>query len=184
MRYERSMLASLVSGKWKEGDGDKEIFIDRDGTRFKYILDYLRSDRLHVPHLSDRSTLKDEFDFFGIDADMSKVSVVDDFTAIDQLSKEIKEHERIIEEKKKKIAAMKRSYYIANEFSSRAEDKGLCMMIPVGRSVDKELLRGCLVARGLQVVAYHTDEYDRDTVEISISGSKQVEQTDDWQIFR
>lgn len=63
MRYERSMLASLVSGKWKEGDGDKEIFIDRDGTRFKYILDYLRSDRLHVPHLSDRSTLKDEFDF-------------------------------------------------------------------------------------------------------------------------
>ena len=42
---ESCMLSNLVSGNWKEcGTGsDEEIFIDRDGTYFRYILNYFRS---------------------------------------------------------------------------------------------------------------------------------------------
>lgn len=44
-RTESCMLSNLVSGNWKEcGAGSKdEIFIDRDGTYFRYILNYFRS---------------------------------------------------------------------------------------------------------------------------------------------
>ncbi|GAX22436.1 hypothetical protein FisN_14Hu050 [Fistulifera solaris] len=72
MFYEDSMLASLVSGRWKEGNGEDEIFIDRDGRRFGFLLNYLRSDRVYLSESSDQAALEDEFEYFGIDADMSK----------------------------------------------------------------------------------------------------------------
>jgi hypothetical protein len=38
---ESSMLASMCSGQWQEGE-EEEIFIDRDGTHFRYILNHFR----------------------------------------------------------------------------------------------------------------------------------------------
>ena len=41
---ESSMLRSMVSGNWVETeDSNEEIFIDRDGTYFRYILNWFRS---------------------------------------------------------------------------------------------------------------------------------------------
>ena len=171
-RYEGSMLTSLLSGKWKEGEGgENEIFIDRDGRRFGYILDYLRSNRVYLPDLSDQSALKDEFEFFGIEADMSKVSVKDDFETIIELVDEIAEHEATIEQKKKKIAVIKESYRLANDFSSRAETQGLYLRHNIGKDVDKELLRSCLQSRGLHVVTYG-DESGVEYVDICTIGRK------------
>lgn len=171
MRYEGSMLASLVSDKWKEADGEDEIFIDRDGCHFKYILDYIRSDRVYVSNLSELSALKLEFDYFGIEADMSKVSVKDDFETIIELVDEIAEHEATIEQKKKKIAVIKESYRLANDFSSRAETQGLYLRHNIGKDVDKELLRSCLQSRGLHVVTYG-DESGVEYVDICTIGRK------------
>ena len=41
---ESSMLSAMVSGHWKESSPtpSDEIFIDRDGTHFRYILNYYR----------------------------------------------------------------------------------------------------------------------------------------------
>ena len=125
VQYEGSMLASLISGKWKEGEGENEIFIDRDGRLFGFILAYLRSGQAYVTDLSDQLALKDELDYFGIDADMSQIHLRDDFVSMDRLTKGIKKLEKSIEEKKKKRAAMKESYRIANEFSERLETQGL-----------------------------------------------------------
>lgn len=45
-RDQESMLATLVSGRYSvDRQPDGSIFIDRDGTHFRYILNYLRGDR-------------------------------------------------------------------------------------------------------------------------------------------
>ncbi|GAX25729.1 potassium voltage-gated channel Shal-related subfamily D member 1 [Fistulifera solaris] len=159
-RYEGSMLASLISGKWKEGEGDEEIFIDRDGRRFGYILEYLRSDRVHLPHLSARSALMEEFEYFGIDADESKILVQHDFMCIDQLKKEIIVHQAAIAEKEREVAAILESYRMAKEFSEYVKTWGLNLMmqISVQKTVDREMLRECLLSRGLKVENYNVKE--------------------------
>ena len=46
----KSMLAAMFSGRHKlETTGDGSFFIDRDGTHFRYILNYLRNDELILP---------------------------------------------------------------------------------------------------------------------------------------
>jgi hypothetical protein len=160
MRFEGSMLASLISGKWKEGEGDEEIFIDRDGRRFGYILEYLRSDRVHLPHLSARSALMEEFEYFGIDADESKILVQHDFMCLDELKKEIMVHQAAIAEKEREVAAILESYRMAKEFSEYVKTWGLNLMmqISVQKNVDRELLRECLLSRGLKVDNYNVKE--------------------------
>ncbi|GAX25731.1 hypothetical protein FisN_14Lh051 [Fistulifera solaris] len=170
-RLERSMLASLIAGTWKEGNGQNEIFLDRDGKLFAYILAYLRSDRVYVPDLSVQSALRDEFQYFGIDADMSKVSVTDDFVTINELGKEIKRSEKSNLQKAKKIAAIKESYRLVGEFSVRAETQGLFLRHDIDDDVDTELLRACLLSRGLHVVNYHTDSMPH-TVDLCAIGLK------------
>lgn len=76
-RCEGSMLASLISNHWREGITDEPIFIDRNGRIFEYILDYLRTDKVHLPSSVSPVALEEEFDFYGIDADMTKVHCMD-----------------------------------------------------------------------------------------------------------
>ena len=45
---ESSMLSAMVSGHWKESAPSDEIFIDRDGTHFRYILNYYRGGESRV----------------------------------------------------------------------------------------------------------------------------------------
>ena len=65
-RCEGFMLASLISGHWKEGNSDEPIFIDRSGLLFQYILDYLRNNKFHLPATVSRDAVKDEFEYYGI----------------------------------------------------------------------------------------------------------------------
>ncbi|GAX22447.1 hypothetical protein FisN_14Hu061 [Fistulifera solaris] len=146
------MLAKLVSGTWKEGDGANEIFIDRDGERFKYILDYLRNDRVHLPDIPSQKALEADFDYFGIDADMSKISVMDDFSAIEELNLQILEHIKDIKEKKMRVAAIRESYRLANKFSRFAEGGHARLLIE--EDINKKILSSCLLARGLHVIRF------------------------------
>ncbi len=171
MKYEGSMLASLVSGKWKEGCGENEIFIDRDGARFRYVLEYLRTDRVFVHDRLDQAALEVEFDYFGIDADSNKMTMMkDDFASIIAITEEIKELEDLLIRKRNEKSAIQESYRLANEFSIRSEIQGLFLRHNIGRNIDKELLRGCLSSRGLHVVSYSSDEVVNPTVDICVAG--------------
>ncbi len=172
MRYEGSMLASLISGKWKEGEGDEEVFIDRNGRRFEWVLDYLRSDRAYVPDLSDQLALKEELDYFGIAVDMSKVSVTDDFVTINELSQEIKVHKATIAQKEKRIAAIKESYRLAGEFAGYSENEKLKVRLSVNKDVDTEMLRRCLLSRGLHVVRSGSKESGAPSLFLCVIGQK------------
>ncbi|GAX10775.1 hypothetical protein FisN_UnNu008 [Fistulifera solaris] len=172
MHYEGSMLASLISGKWKEGEGDVEIFIDRNGRRFEWVLDYLRSDRAYVPDLSDQLALKEELDYFGIAVDMSKVSVTDDFVTINELSQEIKVHKATIAQKEKRIAAIKESYRLAGEFADYSENEKLKVRLSVNKDVDTKMLRRCLLSRGLHVLRSGSKESGAPTLYLCVAGQK------------
>jgi hypothetical protein len=49
LKFENTMLATLVLDKWRTGCKEEIIFIDRDGERFKYILDWYRDGKINLP---------------------------------------------------------------------------------------------------------------------------------------
>jgi hypothetical protein len=42
--YPDTMLARMISDEWSNED-DQEVFIDRNGPRFQYVLDYMRDQK-------------------------------------------------------------------------------------------------------------------------------------------
>ena len=67
-RESESFLASMFSEKfdWKK-EGDESFFIDRDGTFFQHILDYLRDGKLSEHVIEDYgSQLQKEAEFYGL----------------------------------------------------------------------------------------------------------------------
>lgn len=58
---------ALFSGKWKN-DNDKPVFIDRDGSLFRFVLEFLRNGVVELQGLSEPTlrNVKREFDFFGL----------------------------------------------------------------------------------------------------------------------
>lgn len=83
-----ALSARLVSGKWEEGNGNKKscfidcdknpFFIDRDGTLFQYVLDYLHTGKHCFPPSVSAAAMKEEFEYYGIDVDLSQVNKTDD----------------------------------------------------------------------------------------------------------
>ena len=79
-----AMSARLVSGKWEEANDDKKpffidceknpFFVDRNGLLFQYVLDFLRTNKLCFPPTVSPAAMKEEFEYYGIDVDMSKVN--------------------------------------------------------------------------------------------------------------
>jgi BTB/POZ domain len=67
--FPESMLARLVSETWNEQDNDTPIFIDRSGSRFELVLDYLRDGTVDVPISMSRRALLIDFDYYGIQVD-------------------------------------------------------------------------------------------------------------------
>jgi hypothetical protein len=73
------MLAVMFSGRHTTTtDHDGRYFIDRDGTHFRYILNYLRDGNTYLP--SDNQQLMDELYeevcFYGIEALMQKLDAL------------------------------------------------------------------------------------------------------------
>eukprot|EP00554_Chaetoceros_debilis_P010713 CAMPEP_0194110624 /NCGR_PEP_ID=MMETSP0150-20130528/9830_1 /TAXON_ID=122233 /ORGANISM="Chaetoceros debilis, Strain MM31A-1" /LENGTH=187 /DNA_ID=CAMNT_0038799853 /DNA_START=556 /DNA_END=1116 /DNA_ORIENTATION=+ len=64
-KHPESMLARSASAQWQE-DPEAEIFIERDGFRFRYILDYLRDDKLALPGTESRETIISELEYYGV----------------------------------------------------------------------------------------------------------------------
>lgn len=71
MKFEYTMLAKLVSAKWKSKKSEAAIFIDRDGERFKYILDFYRDGEILVPKTVALEVIKNDAMYFGLPEDVS-----------------------------------------------------------------------------------------------------------------
>ena len=62
-----SMLARIASELWQEDpEAEAEIFIEGNGFRFQYILDYMRHDILTLPRTESRDMIIAELEYYGI----------------------------------------------------------------------------------------------------------------------
>jgi hypothetical protein len=68
-RCRGSRLAQWIA----DHDEEQPLFIDRNGMLFQYVLDYLRTHKLLVPPSVSRAALQEEFAFYGIPVDMTKI---------------------------------------------------------------------------------------------------------------
>jgi len=74
-RYPSCMLNKICSRTWVQADAEtatvkeaaEEIFIDRNGERFQYILDYMRDSRVELPLSIPRSQFVMDMDYFNLD---------------------------------------------------------------------------------------------------------------------
>ena len=76
-RDPNSMLAAMFSGKFEmEPRGDGAFFIDRDGTHFRFILNYLRTGKLTSPEgEAALKELQEEAEFYQIEGLIEKLKV-------------------------------------------------------------------------------------------------------------
>ena len=73
-----SMLAAMFSGKFEmEPRGDGAFFIDRDGTHFRFILNYLRTGKLTLPDGAKfLKELAEEAEFYQIQGILDKLKLM------------------------------------------------------------------------------------------------------------
>jgi hypothetical protein len=72
-----TMLAKMISEAWEnENDKDKPLFIDRDGDKFSYVLDYLRYGSIDLPHSIPKTMFQRELDYYGITAEDETVKAM------------------------------------------------------------------------------------------------------------
>lgn len=64
--YPNTMLACSASKHWQE-DPESEIFIERDGERFKFCLDYLRDGRAMLPIVISKEAVIQDLMYYGVD---------------------------------------------------------------------------------------------------------------------
>jgi BTB/POZ domain len=64
-QYPDTMLFQSASEIWKE-DPEAEIFIPRNGSRFQYVLDYLRDGILSLPSSESEEDILLELEYYGV----------------------------------------------------------------------------------------------------------------------
>ena len=85
-------IATIAYERWIE-DAEAEIFIDRDGSRFAYCLDYARDGKAHLPPMISKDALKGDLEFYGVEeidlVNLSQTSTPNVLENIDLLNKRI-----------------------------------------------------------------------------------------------
>ncbi|CAB9525465.1 expressed unknown protein [Seminavis robusta] len=64
--YPDTMLAKIISKTWQH-DPNSEVFIDRDGERFRYVLDYMRDQKAFVAMNVSKASIIKELEYFGFE---------------------------------------------------------------------------------------------------------------------
>jgi hypothetical protein len=65
--YPETMLARLISDTWQSDDRDTPIFIESDGEQFRYILQYMRHKKIHLPNTISKAAVLQDLDYFGFE---------------------------------------------------------------------------------------------------------------------
>jgi len=74
--HPETMLARMASQEWNP-DTDKKLFIERDGERFRYVLDYLRDGKAMLSIDVSKEALLVDMEFYGISASEESITVQD-----------------------------------------------------------------------------------------------------------
>ena len=73
-QFPDSMLRRLTSEAWNRED-DAEIFIERNGQRFQYVLDFMRDSTVALPLAIPRAQFVLDLEYYNIDYEDSKITL-------------------------------------------------------------------------------------------------------------
>ena len=76
-KFPGSLLERCASKTWNEGDD--EVFIEGDGTRFRQVLDYMRHSEVTLPRGESTASFLKELEYYGIEYDKDKIMNSNDF---------------------------------------------------------------------------------------------------------
>ena len=71
-QYPDSMLTKSASKEWYDSD-EKEIFIERDGSTFKYVLNFMRDGKVALPLTQTKAATILELEYFNINFDPANI---------------------------------------------------------------------------------------------------------------
>jgi hypothetical protein len=96
-KFPSTMLAKMVSETWQK-DPEATLFIDENGDRFQYCLDYMRRNEVWIPLSVPKEALLQDLDYYGFeDVDPSKIcGGSSTLAAARHLIKCKKEHEKVL----------------------------------------------------------------------------------------
>ena len=154
-RFEGSMLASLISDQWIEDNTIEPIFIDREGQLFEYVLDYLQTGKVFLPRSVSLIALEKEFEYYGIDADMTNVHDLYGFEHLRMIKEEIGVQEAHLEMLKSEALAIQLCMFTELEYLKHLSHKSDSVNFDIPRGYEnynKRLFKECLSARGLVYV--------------------------------
>jgi len=90
-QHPNTMLARISSKQWQE-DPESEIFIDRNGDRFQYCLDYLRDGSVVLPVTVPKKAVLQDLAYYSIeDVDESSITTDSD-SILDRFQKSMEKH--------------------------------------------------------------------------------------------
>ena len=120
-RYPESMLATLISKKWSAKDSSKAIYIDRDGPRFQFVLDFLRDGVVHLPSSTSKEALRTELAYYGLpeDADIKEGGL-----GLSRIAGVMKKLKTKLEEYKEKVTATSALIEALSDATSRHTNRG------------------------------------------------------------
>lgn len=64
-RHPNTMLCNLVSQRWQPDENDEPLFIDRNGHRFQFVLDWMRDGEVNLPVTESYEAFRQELEYFG-----------------------------------------------------------------------------------------------------------------------
>ena len=67
-QYPDSMLSKSASKEWHDSE-KKEIFIERDGSKFKFVLDFMRDGKVVLPISQAKAAIIAELEYFNFEFD-------------------------------------------------------------------------------------------------------------------
>jgi hypothetical protein len=96
-RFPETMLAKMVSETWQK-DPEATLFIDENGDRFQYCLDYMRRKEVWIPLSVPKEALLQDLDYYGFEnVDPGKIyGGSSNLAAALHLIKCKKEHEKVL----------------------------------------------------------------------------------------
>lgn len=65
--FPNTMLARSASKQWTDGDNEKPIFIDQDGQRFRFCLEYMRNGNVQLPSTESKVALLNDLQYYGFE---------------------------------------------------------------------------------------------------------------------
>ena len=133
-QYPDSMLARIASDRWKQGSTDPandEIFLERDGNRFQYVLDYMRDAKVELPLSIPRGQFITDMEYYGLEYSDDGITLCvanpkDLFHSLALFRDYFKNKKEEIEKRYRSVACEKLANDIASEYFARLrqETKG------------------------------------------------------------